>query len=485
MPTHSRRVHNVFICTLISIIGIFYLLTIRDGHNWGGDFSMYIQHAKNISEGKTYGETGYIYNPFEPSLGPKTYPPIFPIILAAVYSVSGLDFNAMKVISVFALLISLYFIFLNFKDKLTLFSNMSIVGLIGFNYYFWSFKDNILSDLPFLLFIYIFFYVTEKAFSADIHTKKSVVFCILSGIFLYFSYGTRSIGIVLLPSILLYDIIKNKKLSLITILISIVFMMLFLFQSSLLQTDRSYYDQINIDYNIIIQNIQIYLNEIKQFFDNGYSPGLNKLLFIIISFISLLGFIIRIKKFEIYEVFLFLYLTVIVIWPANERTRFLIPIIPLYLYYFFYFCEKIDRIYFNGKSIKYAIPIFMILTVTGAGLSYFMLYHKRGLTPIYHGVHREESLKVFNAIKRKTDEKDIVIFKKPRVLSLLASRRSSTYHKPGNDEELLNYLRNIEASYILVEAKKDVYLSSFIDRNTSLFRLIYLNDNFRLYKITK
>jgi len=57
-------------------IGFIYITTIREGHNWGGDFSMYIHHAKNIAEGKSYQDTGYLYNPLNPSIGPKTYPPV-------------------------------------------------------------------------------------------------------------------------------------------------------------------------------------------------------------------------------------------------------------------------------------------------------------------------------------------------------------------------------------------------------------------------
>ena len=50
-------------------IGMFYLATIRDGHDWGDDFSMYIRHAQNLARGEPYAETGYIYNPQNPAVG--------------------------------------------------------------------------------------------------------------------------------------------------------------------------------------------------------------------------------------------------------------------------------------------------------------------------------------------------------------------------------------------------------------------------------
>ncbi len=49
----------------VTVLGIaaWHLLTIRAGHDWGDDFSLYIHHAKNIVEGQPYADTGYLYNP--------------------------------------------------------------------------------------------------------------------------------------------------------------------------------------------------------------------------------------------------------------------------------------------------------------------------------------------------------------------------------------------------------------------------------------
>jgi hypothetical protein len=80
--------------TVVAMVGVFYLVTIREGHRWGGDFSMYIHHAKNIVEGIDYRDTGYIYNPFYPSLGPKTYPPVFPLLLSPIYKWFGLKLKS-------------------------------------------------------------------------------------------------------------------------------------------------------------------------------------------------------------------------------------------------------------------------------------------------------------------------------------------------------------------------------------------------------
>jgi hypothetical protein len=78
------KLHAPVICVLM-IVGGFYLATMRQGHSWGDDFSMYIHHAKNIVEGVDYQATGYIYNPSRP-IAPKTYPPILLLLLSPIYN---------------------------------------------------------------------------------------------------------------------------------------------------------------------------------------------------------------------------------------------------------------------------------------------------------------------------------------------------------------------------------------------------------------
>lgn len=39
----------ILILTLLSI-GAFHALTLKPGNDWGGDFALYIEHAKNIVE---------------------------------------------------------------------------------------------------------------------------------------------------------------------------------------------------------------------------------------------------------------------------------------------------------------------------------------------------------------------------------------------------------------------------------------------------
>src|SRR5437764_14116565 len=80
----------------VLLVGALHLLTLRPGHEWGDDFSLYLAHARNLAEGRPYEDTGYVYNPYFPSLSPRTYPPVFPLLLAPVYAAFGMDLMLMK-----------------------------------------------------------------------------------------------------------------------------------------------------------------------------------------------------------------------------------------------------------------------------------------------------------------------------------------------------------------------------------------------------
>ena len=488
MPTLDRKIQALSVSILIFAIGVFYLLTLRDGHNWGGDFSMYIHHAKNISEGRPYGETGYIYNPSFPFLGPKTYPPVFPLMLVPVYLAAGFDLQAMKLIPIFSFLVALFIIYLNFREKLSPHAVFSIIGVFGFNYFFWDFKDNILSDLPFLLFVYIFFYFAEIAYAKEKSFRDAIKWCLATGFILYVSYGTRSIGIILLPTILLYDLLHNKRVSPRGVLIALCFFILLLVQNFLLLSDRSYFDQLFLNLQMILRNIRIYQWSAITFFSNGHSHLISEWLFIVFSIFTLGGFLFHIKKISIYEIFFLVYAAIIFIWPDNQGMRLLIPIIPLYLYYFFYFFEVVKKKYSNKVIIKNSLAFFICILMSAVAISYCMLYLKQGLPAIRQGIHSYYSLNMFDAVRRESNENDVIIFIKPRVLSLMTSRKSSSYQNVKSDEDLFKYFQKIGATYLIEPINKypylqDPYLDSFIARNKNRFKQIYSNRDFIYYRI--
>lgn len=474
MNLHKR---DGLIISIILILGIFYIATIRDGHNWGSDFSMYIHHAKNIVEGIPYDDTGYIVNPFNPTYGPKSYPPVFPFLLVPAYAWLGLNLNAMKAELILIFMLSLYMIHLALRNDIPVKYNTFIILIIGFNPFFWDFKDNILADFPFLLFSYSSLFLWNHIDPSGGMKSRNPIFL---GVLCYLAYGTRGIGIVFPISFIIYDLIRFKRLTCPCALVLGTFLPLALLQSVLEPSQTSYISQFEINPGSVLQNLRGYFFSFSLIWDNGYSRIIKFIVFVVFSMFSLYGFLTKVRgKLTLLEIYLILYLMVIIVWPSFQGPRFLIPLFPLYIYYAFVGLQKMT----TGKRdiIKSAIIITLMITIFG---SYLAKYTQMDFGPIKEGILKRETVELFEYIKAETSKEDVFVFWKPRVLSLFTGRPASCYHETERDEDLRTYFKRIGARYIIESLYWDEpYFRNYIRRSLQNLELVYHNSDFRVFKI--
>lgn len=472
---------NILIAIFVIMLGILYLTKIGEGHNWGDDFSMYIRHAKNIAEGIDYKNTGYIYDPLNP-IGPKTCPPIFPLLLTPVYVWFGLNLLAMKVEIILFFTLSLFMIYLALRDELSSSYLVMIIAAIGFNYYFLNFVDNILSDIPFMFFMYLSLFFITKIYHSNKLWKPGILYAVLLGLLIYFAYGTRGIGILLMPSLIIYDLIKFKKITKLTIKVTILFALFAIAQNYFLHNDYIYLKTFSFNHRIILNNIMNYSSSLFFFWYNGYNKFLQAVLFSVISALAIIGYFIRVKgKITILEIFLALYVINLMIWPGPDPIRYIIPIIPLYLFYAFWAVENINL---SQNRIRISFFITLILTI-------FVSYAGGHATkwvygPIGESVTKKESTDLFDYIRKGTDKKDVFIFRKPRALSLFTDRRASNYYSTNNDKDLWNYFLRINATHVIVSRifnEDSTFLVPFVRRYKDNFQNAYSNSDFVVYRI--
>jgi dolichyl-phosphate-mannose--protein O-mannosyl transferase len=91
---------------------------------------------------------------------------------------------------------------------------IALAAILGFSPHFWAAKDNVLSALPFLLFFYVAAVLVQRA-PRDGPTQWP--WAILIGIALYLAIGTRTAGIALLGGLVLYDLLKYRAITRITV----------------------------------------------------------------------------------------------------------------------------------------------------------------------------------------------------------------------------------------------------------------------------
>src|SRR5690606_369019 len=98
----------------------------------------------------------YIYSHYTPVLGPRAYPPGFPLLLAPIYAIWGLDMAAFQIYMIVLQLIALIIIYLLYRTEVSLPTALILLLMMGLSPYFVAFKRDIMSDTPFMLFCIAF-----------------------------------------------------------------------------------------------------------------------------------------------------------------------------------------------------------------------------------------------------------------------------------------------------------------------------------------
>ena len=487
----KNRRQLIILAVILVVIGTFYLVTIRSGHRWADDFSQYIHHAKNIVEGRDYRDTGYIYDPITAVIGPRFYPPIFPLMLAPIYALFGLNLTAMKVLTILFFLLFLGIYGLSFRKDLSFPLLAGAVIVLGFNPYFWDFKDEVVSDLPFLFLLYLVLWAIQLAYQPGaeerqlrwgqrIWRERSWPSAILIGAMLYLTVGTRTAGLVLLPALFIFELVRLRRLTSFPIIAALVFGGLMLIQRLVIPGPDGYGDQLIYYPRVILNNLHLYFDSFYAIWANGYQAPLQAILFGVLLLLAAIGAVFRWKKeIGIYELFAGLYLILIALWRANQGMRFLIPLAPLFIWYVFRGLAQFGRIAFTVRGRK--VPAVTSLVMAAVLLSYVGVYSRTDFGPFKEGVEKKESQELFSFIRQNTQPDDAFLFERPRALALYTNRPSAGYSILENEQFTLGLARRLGIRYFVVKAGED-YLRLLVKRYPENFMRVYSNPDFNVYR---
>jgi len=483
-PDRTLRLTAVVV---ILLAGLFCLATIREGHDWGGDFSMYILQAKGLVEGLGFGDTGFILNPNYPRV-PEFYPPVLPFFLAPVYALFGLNLVAMKAAIVLFFTAGLFMVYLTLKDRLAPGYLAALVAVVGFSPVFWEFKDQVLSDIPFFFFAYLTLYAAGRMARASTGTGSGKLsWAIVTGSAMYLAYGTRSVGVVLPASLLAWSLIRHRRFTAATVVSVGVFAALAAVQTLALSGSDGYMDIISLGPSMAVEfftHLGSFVKKFAYLWKNGYTRLPVSILETIFLVTAVPGFVMAAKEdlspcdvfAPFYLIFLSAYAT---ITETTAIPRYILPLVPLYLFYSFRFIST-TRFTTPRKAGMTAAALTSVIFI-----SYIGMYTTKDFGPIQEGVAAEESRELFEFVKKQPEEAGFA-FRKPRVRSLYTGRKATFYHEPEKDDDLLRFFSDSGIDHIIVSSGLDEdYFPRFVDRNREALELVYLNPGFKVYNISR
>jgi hypothetical protein len=487
MEDAAMSTKTLLIAGLIGVLGGIHLATLREGQEWGDDFSLYVAHARNLAEGLPYAQTGYVYNPANPVLSPRTYPPIFPLLLVPVYLVFGMNLMAMKVFEVLLFVAMLGVLALLLQKRLPLPSVLGCLALFALNPYVWQHKDRLLSETPFMLFAYSALLLAEKG-QEEPRRRRACIWGWFAGLAAYLAFGTRTVGIVLVPSVLVCDWLRRKRVGPASLVFAAVFVAGVGVQKCLLSVEGSYLDQLVFDPALFARIALSLVRALGYFLENGYSNAARLILFACLAVSACWSLLVRMRgRWTVWELFAVFNSLVLVFWQAAAyERRFLLPILPLF---FLWASEGLHRLESTSfRRLEMPAAVLLMLAVL---LSYAGWYSRMDLGPIHNGVNSPQAVALFDWVQQQTDKHDLFLFQKPRAFALYTGRRALAHHSADDTQRLARTIHKHGVTHIVVYhtspfpvfQKSGRLVETLIAEAPAGFDKVYENAGFRVYRL--
>ena len=98
-----------------------------------------------------------------------------------------------------------------FSRDLTSVQTLVFAAVLGFSPAFWQYKESILSEHLFIPLWYLAILIADRWYRDRRPLITPVFHAALLGIVIFLAYGTRSVGIILLPAVFLAELLSERR----------------------------------------------------------------------------------------------------------------------------------------------------------------------------------------------------------------------------------------------------------------------------------
>lgn len=470
------------------------LLTLKDGHNWGDDFAQYIMYARNILDGRPLSEGILMDLDVLPPAG-------YSLFLVPVIFLFGIDFWFLKLPGLFfwyGALVGVYKLFASGNE----FSARLTVILLSFSSIYFVYKQNILTDIPFVFFLIWTLFFWERYLRTGVRSSQFLFMIFLAGTLL-----VRSVGFILVPAILFYNFFfAPRKFSPILFVGTVISLLLFQvlltgmspgdFSSVLEQSARGelkpvWMDIVNISKAFFVHVIPDRLILTKMLYaDEGVFWSVLSL----VSWSAFAGFFlyrVASKTLSAAGLVFFVLVLAILCWgvlvphPYYVFYRYCFPILPAMFFYVFSFLADLPTVW--GRRL--ALLIFVVVSgVHLLGIVYDWSFNDDQILAA-------DSQELFDWVRGHVSSEEAVFFYSPRALSLMTGCKTVSLK---NNQSLREKIDRYNPSYLVVlggVADDSVHGQAYFSgrevnhalylfyRENILLRLVWKNKSFLVFAV--
>ncbi len=474
---------------------VFWIVAVsyapREFIDLGGDSAQYIILAESVINGRGLSLINYPKSP------PSAFSPLFSILLVPFVYFFGRDFFLMHMLVVGFAYFSLFFFYRMFKqaagEKIAFFS----ITLLVLNRLFFSYTFRILTDIPFIFFCSFTLYFIEK------YKQKSNIFTqegLLVAVGLILTYLCRYIGMILFL-VILFDFLREKdkrkiQLKKVLFLASLFLPVVLLWMVRCANINNPYIVPFSKQF-LLVDYYRPYLGLITQrpfllfsrilhninfyFYLTGgilFSPFSKRISFWffkdVVYFLGIIIILLGVRnelkeKRYLLAVFLVVYISLLLLWPFCEDGRYLLPVVPLII---FYFLRGIVSLWSLLKGSKY---LFYVCLTIIMGLSFFSISlkkHSYGELPS----SLRNFIEVHKWIKDNLSPKFIIASRKPTITYFYTMHKAITYPFVPIPRIFWEEIKRHNVQYIIVDEfspESYYYLLPFIREYRSKLKLLH------------
>lgn len=490
------------------------LITVGDPWlSWSGDSAMYLMHARNLVEGVAYNATGYIQNP-NAYLAPQAYPPGFPLVLAPVYALIGLNIGGLKIYATLLFVLAVgAFAGLIRRDlaatRIGTWAWLGLLPLIGANPLLSGYASSLYSDGFFLLTVYAALWATEGVYRRREARAPSLALAVLAGGLIGFCALTRIFGLLLFVSIVLFELLRYRRPTRAGLQIIASGIAVYVIATALIAHDsiviksgshQGYGHLLTTDLlthaahlpATIFDNIVTYIEYSSRYLILELPWGtparltnLSLAITLAVLLIGLVGYIACLRRrLTVREIFCAIYLLGLMPWMATNA-RYLMPAIPLLFFYLVVGLATLARRPRLSAALLGILFAICASTYTGR----YIRYAHTDLGQELRAANSQPAGALYDYIRRHTERDAVFVFSRPRVLALFTRRASVTYRDAMNpmppDPQMFELMNQTQASYLLDAGLADhEQVAAFVARHPERLRLVYHHGPFKLYRRT-
>lgn len=461
---------------------VLNIITLHDGHYWGEDFAQFIICAGNIVSGRPYTQ-GVMLDL------PVVFPPGYPLILAPLVYLFGLDFIALKSLNIVFLFFLVWGTYRLTKARSDRSSGYGAALFLAWMSYLFLLKQHIESDLPFSACVVWAAYYLERYE----RKKRGHDFGRALGL-MSLALLVRSAGAALFLGALIHLAFsreRSKGYRDISIMVGI-FLATFLFQTIFFGAapgawSELYHDIHSIPKNIIA-NMSLLSSALLWVIIPPYTvltSVYNKFLGISVHASYFLVFAVAgafiwqalwKRLSALYAIFC-AYFFLIFLWlatykgPVEHFSRFMLPLVP----FFFVGAAVLFKRYRSGVFHSSVRVLFLVLLA----LNVWNMVWTRDLND--DGLRKPAAQDLFAWVKSHVRQDEAVLFTYPRALSLMAQVKSGMFRMPQRDIPEW-WLEQNNFRYAIVSRKEHCVISELIVSRHDLFELAWMNRGYLVYR---